>query len=102
MNGEILAPRPRRWYERFLPFAGRQLAPDQSRSTVEERSAALATNRVVPRVWESQDGSSSLTAEQLQALENRDVPSVDRVSDQAEARADEKREFTTSFNFPFN
>ena len=102
MNGDIRAPRTRRWYERFLPSAGRQLAPNQGSSTVEDGLADLATNRAVPRVWDGQDGLASLTAEQLQALENRDVPSVDRVSDQAEARADEKQDVTSSLNFPLH
>jgi SAM-dependent methyltransferase len=102
MNADSLAPRMRRWYERFLPFAGRQLAPNQGSPTVEERLAAAATSRVVSRAWESQDGFASLTAEQLQALENRDVPSIDRASDQAEARADEKQDVTSSLNFPLH
>ncbi len=102
MNGDSHAPRVRRWYERYLPFAVRQPAPDQSSLTVEERLAAAATNRVVPRVWESQDGLASLTDDELQALENRDVPSIDRVSDSAEARADEKQDVTSSLNFPLH
>jgi hypothetical protein len=46
--------------------------------------------------------SESLTAEQLQALENRDVPSIDRASDEAEARADEKQDVSSSLNFPLH
>ena len=43
-----------------------------------------------------------MTAEELSAWENRDVPSIDRVSDDSEARADEKQDATTSLNFPLH
>jgi SAM-dependent methyltransferase len=42
-----------------------------------------------------------MTAQQLFAWENRDVPSITRVSDAAE-RADEKQDITTSLNFPLH
>jgi SAM-dependent methyltransferase len=43
-----------------------------------------------------------MSAEDLTACENRDVPSIDRVSDESEARADEKQDLTTSLNFPLH
>ena len=42
-----------------------------------------------------------MTADELFAWENRDVPSMARVSDAAE-RADEKQDLTTSLNFPLH
>jgi len=50
-------------------------------------------------------GSASpheMTAGDLAAWENRDVPTIDRPSDAAEARADEKQDATTSLNFPLH
>ena len=41
-----------------------------------------------------------MSVEDLTACENRDVQSIDRVSDASEARADEKQDLTTSLNFP--
>jgi SAM-dependent methyltransferase len=43
-----------------------------------------------------------MSAEDLTACENRDVPSIDRLSDASEARADEKQDLTTSLNFPLH
>ena len=100
MSRDGLALRMRRWYERFLAVG--QPAPNQDSPAVEEGSATAATNRVVPRVWENEASLAPLTAEQLQALENRDVPSIDRASDQAEARADEQQDITSSLNFPLH
>src|SRR5216684_74668 len=45
---------------------------------------------------------SSMSAEELSAWENRAIPSIDRASDDAEARADEKQDATTSLNFPLH
>ena len=50
----------------------------------------------------SQDPLGSMSAEDLSACENRDVPSIDRISDESEARADEKQDLTTSLNFPLH
>jgi SAM-dependent methyltransferase len=44
----------------------------------------------------------SMSAEELSAWENRDVPSIDRASDDSEARTDEKQDVTTSLNFPLH
>ena len=41
-----------------------------------------------------------MTAEELAAWENRDVPTIARATDDSEARADEKQDATTSLNFP--
>jgi ubiquinone/menaquinone biosynthesis C-methylase UbiE len=49
-----------------------------------------------------EDALDSMSAEELSAWENRDVPSIDRVSDHSEARADEKQDVTTSLNFPLH
>jgi SAM-dependent methyltransferase len=43
-----------------------------------------------------------MTAEELFAWENRDVPSIDRAADDSEARADEKQDVTTSLSFPLH
>ena len=101
MNGDSLTPRVRRWYSRFMPSAVRQSAPDQSSPTIEEGLPAAATHRVVSRAGDNED-LASLTAEQLQALENREVPTIDRASDQAESRADEKQDVTSGLNFPLH
>ena len=44
----------------------------------------------------------SLTREELSATENRDIPTVGRMSDAVEAVADEKQDLTTSLNFPLH
>jgi SAM-dependent methyltransferase len=43
-----------------------------------------------------------MSADELLAWENRDVPSIARESDHAEARADEKQDLTTALNFPLH
>lgn len=43
-----------------------------------------------------------MTAEELSAWENRDVPTIHRASDDMEARADEKQDVTTGLNFPLH
>ncbi len=43
-----------------------------------------------------------MSAEELSAWENRDVPSIDRASDYSEARADEKQDVASSLNFPLH
>jgi SAM-dependent methyltransferase len=45
---------------------------------------------------------ASIREEDLAGWENRDVPSLDRASDAAEARADEKQDITSSLNFPLH
>ena len=54
--------------------------------------------------WTGPEGQPAgrLTAAQLVEWENRDVPTVERVSDTAEATADEKQDLTTSSNFPLH
>jgi SAM-dependent methyltransferase len=49
-----------------------------------------------------EESVGSMSAEELSAWENRDVPSIDRVSDDSEARADERQDATTSLNFPLH
>lgn len=49
-----------------------------------------------------EESLGSMSAEELSAWENRDVPSIDRASDDFEARADEKQDVTTSLNFPLH
>jgi SAM-dependent methyltransferase len=49
-----------------------------------------------------EESLGAMSAEELSAWENRDVPSVDRVSDDFEARADERQDATTSLNFPLH
>lgn len=44
----------------------------------------------------------TMSDDELLAWENRGVPSIDRRSDVAEARADEKQDATTSLNFPLH
>ena len=43
-----------------------------------------------------------MSAGELSAWENRGIPSIDRVSDEFESRADEKQDVTTSLNFPLH
>ncbi len=43
-----------------------------------------------------------MTADDLLAWENRDAPSVERVSDLSEARTDERQDITTGLNFPLH
>jgi SAM-dependent methyltransferase len=50
----------------------------------------------------SDEPLGSLTAEELSLRENRDVPTIDRVTDEVEARADEKQDATSSLNFPLH
>jgi SAM-dependent methyltransferase len=45
---------------------------------------------------------TSMDGAQLSDWENRDVPTIDRASDAAEAVADEKQDVTTSLNFPLH
>ena len=49
-----------------------------------------------------EESLGSMTPEELMAWENRDVPSIGRTSDTAEARADEKQDATSSLNFPLH
>ena len=49
-----------------------------------------------------EESLGSMSAEELSAWENRDVPSIDRASDASEARSDEKQDVTTSVNFPLH
>jgi len=49
-----------------------------------------------------EESLGAMSAEELSAWENRDVPSIDRVSDDFEARADERQDATTSLNFPLH
>ncbi len=49
-----------------------------------------------------EESLGAMSAEELSAWENRDVPSIDRVSDESEARADERQDATTSLNFPLH
>lgn len=44
----------------------------------------------------------AMTGEELLAWENRDVPSIHRPSDAAEARSDEKQDPASSLNFPLH
>jgi ubiquinone/menaquinone biosynthesis C-methylase UbiE len=46
--------------------------------------------------------SDPLDPDELAARENRDVPSIARESDRAEAIADEKQDLTTALNFPLH
>ena len=62
-----------------------------------EFAPGLQTNQEFP----GEDAIDSMSADELFAWENRDVPSINRVSDAAE-RADEKQDVTTSLNFPLH
>src|SRR6185436_17189478 len=62
-----------------------------------EFAPGLQTNREFP----GEDAIDSMSADELFAWENRDVPSINRVSDAAE-RADEKQDVTTSLSFPLH
>src|SRR5688572_11328398 len=45
---------------------------------------------------------NSMTEEELSAWENRDVPTIDRVSDVFEAKADERQDPMSSLSFPLH
>jgi SAM-dependent methyltransferase len=62
-----------------------------------EFAPGLQANQESP----GEDAIDSMSADELFAWENRDVPSINRVSDAAE-RADEKQDVTTSLNFPLH
>jgi SAM-dependent methyltransferase len=49
-----------------------------------------------------EESVGAMTAEELAAWENRDVPTIARATDDSEARADEKQDATTSLNFPLH
>ena len=49
-----------------------------------------------------EESLSLMSADELAAWENREVPSVHRVSDHSEAVADERQDPTTSLNFPLH
>jgi SAM-dependent methyltransferase len=49
-----------------------------------------------------EDVLGTMRTEELSSWENRDVPSIDRVSDDDEAHADERQDVTTSLNFPLH
>jgi SAM-dependent methyltransferase len=67
----------------------------ETRGTAAEAAPGLAS---LP----GEESVGSMSAEELSAWENRDVPSIDRVSDDSEARADERQDATTSLNFPLH
>ena len=49
-----------------------------------------------------EESLQSLTRDELLAWENRDVPTIGRGSDKAEAVADERQDLVTSLNFPLH
>ena len=49
-----------------------------------------------------EESLASMTAAELTAWENREVPTIGRSSDHSEARADERQDVTTSLNFPLH
>jgi len=86
----------------FRRLAGRFLnGPD-----VRTRRASSGPSPVEPTpVLPSQaveESLASMTAAELTAWENREVPTIGRSSDHSEARADERQDFTTSLNFPLH
>jgi ubiquinone/menaquinone biosynthesis C-methylase UbiE len=67
-----------------------------------EANDAVVEPSSVSSTLPGEESLGSMSAEALASLENRDVPSIDRVSDESEARADEKQDLTTSLNFPLH
>jgi hypothetical protein len=51
---------------------------------------------------EDEKSIGAMSAEEMSAWENRGIPTVGRISDHAEARADEKQDPTTGLNFPLH
>jgi SAM-dependent methyltransferase len=49
-----------------------------------------------------EDFPASMSADELLAWENRDVPTINRPSDTSEARSDERQDPTTCLNFPLH
>jgi SAM-dependent methyltransferase len=79
---------------RLVPIASpnpEPAAPDSSEATA--RRASLGDEALL---------IASMSAAELSAWENRDVPTVDRASDRVETVADEKQELATSLNFPLH
>jgi SAM-dependent methyltransferase len=68
----------------------------------------VSTSSASPRVGFGWSGGpdehtlQSLTRDELLAWENREIPTIGRASDHAEALADERQDVTTSLNFPLH
>lgn len=71
-------------------------------SRVEAPAVAAGGQTVGFSSLPGEESLSAMSAEELTAWENRDVPSIDRTSDDFEARADERQDPTTSLNFPLH
>jgi SAM-dependent methyltransferase len=88
-----MAPLDRLWH--MARELLRLRASAEPRGAVAERPVGFSS---VP----GEESIDSMTAEELSAWENRDVPSIHRPSDDVEARADEKQDVTTGLNFPLH
>lgn len=66
------------------------------------RRAARAWRDPGPGGPPAADDFGTMTSEALAAWENRDVPSLSRASDRAEAESDERQDATTSESFPLH
>jgi SAM-dependent methyltransferase len=102
MGSDMLSPRVRRWYDRFVPFRVRHSQLDPDGSTEAGRLGTAGGQEFSFSSLPGGDGPASVRAEDLSVWENLDVPSIDRASDAAEARADEKQDITSSLNFPLH
>ena len=86
--------------ERLRRAAGRFLGsgdPHNERSTRERDERAFGFLGLA-----GEESIGAMSAGELSAWENRGIPSIDRVSDEFESRADEKQDVTTSLNFPLH
>ena len=87
------------------PFRRRAGRDAHAPSDVEIPAPAPAPSDRVDPGWPGAAGAESLqslTRDELLAWENRDVPTIGRSSDRAEAIADERQDLTTSLNFPLH
>ena len=86
----------------FRRLAGRLLnGPDVRTGRASSDPSPVEPTPVLPS-QALEESLASMTAAELTAWENREVPTIGRSSDHSEARADERQDFTTSLNFPLH
>ena len=86
----------------FRRLAGRFLnGPDVRTGRASSGPSPVEPTPVLP-FQALEESLASMTAAELTAWENREVPTIGRSSDHSEARADERQDVTTSLNFPLH
>jgi SAM-dependent methyltransferase len=105
----------RRGLHRLLPPRSSHNLSPAERAGSEEQGSAQSNSRKLPELIPSaigpgygfspgadEESLASLNPDELCAWENRDIPTVDRLSDRVETVADEKQDDFTSLNFPLH